>query len=811
MPTTKKSKSTKKKTARPKRVSRTKKPEGMSLEDWQVALRRQFGRDQNFSLKNIGDEKIFSEFLVRNPESGNTYRVAIRGGGLGVNFCSCPDFATNHLGTCKHLEYTLAQLEKKRGGKKALAEGFHPEYTEVFLQYGAERRVIFRAGTECPKELVDLADKYFNNEGVLQPGSFAKFQTFLSKASEIDHDLRCYDDALTFIAEVRDDDKRKKHLDDVFPVGPRSAHFKNLLRVPLYKYQRDGALFAAQAGRCLIGDEMGLGKTIQALAAAEIMGQEFGVEQVLIVCPTSLKHQWKREIEKFTRRSATVVEGLRPQRMECYREDSFYKIVNYDIVYRDLDFIAKLSPDLVILDEAQRIKNWETRTARSVKQIDTPYAIVLTGTPLENRLEELVSIVQFVDRHRLGPTYRFLHEHQELDDATGRVIGYKNLDKVGETLKPVLIRRQKKDVLDELPQRLEKNLFVPMTEAQMHLHEEYRDVVARIAQKWRRYGFLTEADQRRLMIALQMMRMSCNSTFLVDHETDHSTKPDELLATLADVLESEDNKVVIFSQWTRTHELITRRMNGHGWGHVFFHGGVPSRKRKTLIEQFREDPNCRLFLSTDAGGVGLNLQHANVVVNMDLPWNPAVLEQRIGRVHRLGQTRPVQVINFIAEGTIEQGMLSTLAFKKSLFAGILDGGEKEVFLGESRLKRFMESVEKVTSDIPQTPPQAEPETEADEESEAGGPSAPPTTPADNPLAGLLQNGLALLEQLAAASGSENGGGKKNGQAPSQPKSPFETATDDRTGQTYLKVPMPDSDVLNKAYAAINTLMESFRR
>ncbi len=108
----------------------------------------------------------------------------------------------------------------------------------------------------------------------------------------------------------------------------------------------------------------------------------------------------------------------------------------------------------------------------------------------------------------------------------------------------------------------------------------------------------------------------------------------------------------------------------------------------------------------------MNLQHANVVINMDLPWNPAVLEQRIGRVHRLGQTRPVQVINFIAEGTIEQGMLSTLAFKKSLFAGILDGGEKEVFLGESRLKRFMETVEKVTSDIPKTPPEAEPEEES---------------------------------------------------------------------------------------------------
>ena len=127
----------------------------------------------------------------------------------------------------------------------------------------------------------------------------------------------------------------------------------------------------------------------------------------------------------------------------------------------------------------------------------------------------------------------------------------------------------------------------------------------------------------------------------------------------------------------------------------------PSGKaRKDLIDRFRDDPNCRAFLSTDAGGVGLNLQHANVVFNMDLPWNPAVLEQRVGRVHRLGQKQPVRVVNFIAQGTIEEGMLSVLKFKKSLFAGVLDGGEKEVVSGGSRLNKFMESVESATSAIP---------------------------------------------------------------------------------------------------------------
>src|SRR5262249_40270535 len=184
--------------------------------------------------------------------------------------------------------------------------------------------------------------------------------------------------------------------------------------------------------------------------------------------------------------------------------------------------------------EAQRIKNWSTRTARSVKKITSPYAIVLTGTPLENRLEELVSIVQFVDRYRLGPTFKLLHDHQ-MRDEVGKVVGYRDLDRIGKTLEPVLLRRQKDQVLDQLPERLDKHFFVPMTPQQKDLHEENREIMARIVQKWRRYRFLTEADQRRLMAALQNMRMSCNSTYLLDRKTDHGVKADELATLLEEV------------------------------------------------------------------------------------------------------------------------------------------------------------------------------------------------------------------------------------------------------------------------------------
>ncbi len=674
----------------------------MSLEDWQTRLRREFGREQKFKLQNIGSEAVFSEFQVTNPKSGSTYRVAIRGEQPGENFCACPDFATNTLGTCKHIEFTLAKLEKRSGGRAALRAGFQPAYSEVVLQYGARREVRFRDGRACPPALAVLAAEYFGADRILRPEAFAKFEAFLSAASKFDHDLRCYDDVLAFVAEVRDREHRGQIIQKAFPKGIDSAALKDLLRCQLFDYQKEGALFAARAGRCLIGDDMGLGKTIQAIAAAEIMCKHLGVERVLVICPTSLKHQWEREISRFIGRDAVVVGGMRPKREMHFATPSFFKIANYDTVHRDLDLMNAWAPDLVILDEAQRIKNWNTRAARSVKKVTSPYAIVLTGTPLENRLQELVSLVEFVDKHRLGPTFRFLANHQKLDEETGRVIGYHNLDQIGKTLSPILIRRHKKDVLKQLPGRLDKNFFVTMTKEQLDHHSENRDIVVKIVAKWRRYRFLTEADQRRLMIALQNMRMSCDSTYLLDHKTDSGPKADELATLLSEIFEEANTKVVIFSQWLRMHELLVQRFEKRKWEHVLFHGGVPGTQRKGLVDRFREDARCRAFLATDAGGVGLNLQHASVVINMDLPWNPAVLEQRIGRVHRLGQSNPVRVVNFVAKGTIEEGMLGVLKFKQSLFSGVLDGGEKEVFLGGSRLTKFMETVEKTTSAIPET-------------------------------------------------------------------------------------------------------------
>ena len=764
----------------------------MSAEDWQASLRRQFGREQPFVLERPGAE---AEFVVSNPKSKGRYRVAMRGMEPGDNFCSCPDFATNDLGTCKHIEFTLARLLARRDGKALLARGFAPPYSEIYLSYRGERRLRFRAGTECPPALAKKGAAMFDGHA----GGAMEVDGFLGAAAKAGHEVRCYDDARSFIAEWRDAQRRRRILADAYPKGAKDAALRKLLKVPLYPYQAEGALFAAMAGRVLIGDDMGLGKTIQAIAAAELLSRHCGAERVLVICPTSLKHQWQREIERFSARTAQVIHGLRAARQQQWGESAdgvWARIANYDILERDLDLINAWAPDIVIADEAQRIKNWNTVAARTLKRIASPYAIVLTGTPLQNRLEELISIVQFVDQQRLGPTWRLLHEHQ-LRDESGRVIGYRDLGRIGATLAPVMLRRRKDEVLAQLPERIDNNFFVPLTDAQRVHHDENGDTVRRIVQRWRRTGFLSDADQRRLTCALQNMRMACNSTYLLDGETDHGTKVDELVMLLEELLEQPGTKAVVFSQWVRTHELIIRRLQARGWGHVLFHGGVPSDQRPALIDRFNEDPDCRLFLSTDAGGVGLNLQHAAATIfNMDLPWNPAVLEQRIGRVHRLGQRRNVQVVNFIAQGSIEEGMLSVLAFKKSLFAGVLDGGQSEVFLNGTRLSKFMQAVDDVTgaigtaeaADVPEEAREAEPV------------PATEVPAAADPWAPLADAGLALIQSLMpgeAVSATQAGGAA--------------IERDPVTGRDFLKIPLPQPQTVQRLADALGGLLAGLRR
>lgn len=802
------------------KVSRIHKPDDLSLEEWQRILRKQYAEQQNYKLINTGDHPIFSNFQLNSTDSGKTYKIAIRGDASGDNYCSCPDFRINYLGTCKHIEFTLSKLMRRRGAKNIFKNGYILPYSEVYLSYGPKRQVRVKVGKDTPAEILSYFKEFFDTIGVLKEEQIPNFTEFLNGLpSKGNHEVRCYDDVMEYIADHQDAEHRRSVVRSHFKKGIDSPIFRRILKTDLYPYQREGALFAVNAGRCLIGDDMGLGKTIQALAAAELMAQLFGVQKTLIVSPTSLKYQWKAEIAKFTGRTGEVIEGFNAQRKQLYQSESFYKLVNYELIFRDKDFILEWAPDLIILDEAQRIKNWKTRTAKYVKQLESTFAIVLTGTPIENRIEELHSIVEFIDYRHLGPLYRFVHDHT-ITDGGGKVIGYKDLQSVRDSLKNVLIRRKKDEVLKQLPERIDKNFFVPLTEEQSTIHDENYDIVVKLVAKWRRYKFLCEADQRRLMIALNNMRMAADNTYLVDKKTIHGPKIEELEVILRELVVESGEKAVIFSQWLRMTELVERILDRNGIGYVHLNGSVPSKKRKDLMSRFREDPSCMVFLSTDAGGVGLNLQSGSVVINMDIPWNPAVLEQRIGRVHRLGQRKTVRVINFITSASIEERILDLLKFKKSLFAGALDKeGENVVMVGESQLKRFMQSVETVTNNLEKTDSardkQKQAEADFDEKSaimkemiEEKRDAARAATAikgagrASSPISDMLSAGAQFLSNLSKIISDPE---STNGLQLERQLSTF-IKSDEKNGRMYLNIPLPERQVLHNLLSAFGDVI-----
>ncbi|MBN8464518.1 MAG: SWIM zinc finger family protein, partial [Dechloromonas sp.] len=215
------------------KLSRTQAPDDWPAVEWQRGLRRQFGREQAFGLENIGGEPFFSEYRVSNPKSKSAYRVAIRGTQPGDNFCSCPDYATNELGTCKHIEFTLAALEKKRGVKAAFARGYAPAFSEIHLRNDGRRSVHFRAGTTCPPAIEQAARALFEaaDHWRLPPARFDALERFLGLVHKSGHELRAYDDALDFIAGCRDAERRAALLAEHFPRGAADGGLKKLLKV----------------------------------------------------------------------------------------------------------------------------------------------------------------------------------------------------------------------------------------------------------------------------------------------------------------------------------------------------------------------------------------------------------------------------------------------------------------------------------------------------------------------------------------------------------------------------------------------------
>ena len=792
------------------RLSNVVKPDNMSLEEWQRTLRLQAAEREMLNVQAVDATLCPGEYRVTNPKSREEYKVVFRAENSMWNYCSCMDFKTSQLGTCKHLE----AVKLKLNGHPHVVNT--PSYSSVYLSYRNGRKVSLRIGSNHREEMEQLAKQYFDSHSHLRDEAFPIFDQFLSAAAHFDSDFRCYQDAIDFVVDRRENIRRCKLVEEKY----NNEQLDILLNTQLYPYQKEGIRFAAKAGRAIIADEMGLGKTIQAIGTAELLLREGFVDNILIVCPTSLKYQWKREIERFTHREVLVIEGLHTRRIEQYKMPQPYKIVSYNSVCNDLKVLRRMETDMVIMDEVQRLKNWDTQIARAARHINSQYTVLLSGTPLENKLEELYSIVELADQFALAPYYKFRNDHI-LCDETGKVIGYQNLNAIKKRLQHIMIRRRKSDVHLQLPGRMDQNLFVPMTKEQREMHEEFKSGVAALVLKWKRMHFLSEKDRKRLLLLLSQMRMVCDSTFILDQQSRYDTKIDELMNILDSYLVGGNGKVVVFSGWERMTRLVAQELTQRGIGFEYLHGGIPSAKRKDLVNNFTDQPDSRVFLSTDAGSTGLNLQAASLIVNLDLPWNPAVLEQRIARIYRIGQQRNIQVINLVSADSFEEQMIARLKFKSSLFEGALDGGEDTIFANDDKFKGIMslvaDYVEEDTSSgvLPCTPMEAPEETEAPRKDltpstqtslfpEVSGESdlsdhsdlsdKPSSSPTD-----LINQGTTFLSNLVQTLSS-----------PEQTKQLLDTLVheDPATGQTSVRIPVPDRQTVQNLFSLLGQFLAS---
>lgn len=604
---------------------------------------------------------IYGDHVLTN-ENGIRYKIFFRDFEKETGYSDSADAKVNKLGTTKHIMYAFSKFKEDPGLFRRLSK--KPPFIEIYCDPLNDYKITWFYPGELSDEEKLWISKYFKNAQFIEDKEIESLLPLIKEASE--HDTIC------IRPEVKE--KIERHFENLMFESISKSYTPDFspIKATLFPYQIEGVNFALFKRYAIIADEMGLGKTIQAIATAILKKQIFGFRKTLIACPATLKSQWKKEIEKFTDEKALIVSGFPDERERQYlSNDYFFFIVNYETILRDSQAIRKAGFDFLILDEAQKIKNYETKTSSAIKRLNPKHTLVITGTPIENRLIDIFSIVSVLDPYFFGPLWEFSYQHCLFDaERPNKINGYYNLKQLNSKISDILIRREKQSVLNQLPTVQQFDIPIGLSPLQQEYHGSYMKALSRIIRK----KFLTPYDLQKITLLLANARMVCDSTYLIDEETNESPKLDELEYILFEKLDIKNTprKIIIFSEWVKVHKLIGQILRKHNIGFVELNGKVPVKLRGELIKKFESKPECQIFLSTEAGGAGLNLQAADILINFELPWNPAKKNQRIGRIDRLGQkSKNLTIYNFISKYSIEQNIAAGLLVKQSLFEGVL--------------------------------------------------------------------------------------------------------------------------------------------
>jgi len=485
---------------------------------------------------------------------------------------------------------------------------------------------------------------------------------------------------------------------------PVPAGFTAALR----DYQVDGYRWLARlagwgAGACL-ADDMGLGKTLQALA---LLCLRAGEGPALVVAPTSVCANWVKEAKRFAPAlSATLYR-------EADREDVVSRlgrgdvlIASYGLVTRDVERLKAVRFATLVLDEAQAVKNAATCRARAVRELGAEFRLALTGTPLENHLGELWSLMRIVFPGLLGSWELFRERfavpiERDRDPDRQRALA--------SVLRPFLLRRTKGEVARELPSRTEIDLPVALAPEERRLYDEAR--LAAVARLGREGGVPPEQRRFQVLAAITRLRLLACHPKLYDEETGVPSSKLARFLSLASDLKEGGHRALVFSQFTSHLALVRQALDAAGARYLYLDGRTPAAERDRLVERFQAGEGDLFLISLRAGGTGLNLTAADYVVHLDPWWNPAVEDQATDRVHRIGQTKPVTVYRLVARGTIEDAIVTLHADKRDLVAGVLDGMDVAGKLSPDDLVALIQSGasgEETDSDVDEPSPPAAP-------------------------------------------------------------------------------------------------------
>ncbi|MBE5778585.1 MAG: DEAD/DEAH box helicase [Clostridiales bacterium] len=653
------------------------KTSGPILEDGRMLLRD--GRAESALL----DQLSGFGFVVHN---GN---IILRRSRDILYFCTqgvselakrCDIFASKAFEKVKPRRFTATSSFRMRGGRlifSLLEDGKPVEELAPILNAIAQRQQYVRLKTG---EFLDVRDMMAFSPLMQEMLDAAKLDKLAAEEpSERELNFRSYRAAymvtmfrMAGVDPQTDEESENAILTLTQP--SQKDYMPSRLRKKMTEYQCRGSdwllsLYEARMGGVL-ADEMGLGKTLQVIAALSAAKRKDGTKKSIIVTPTSLTYHWLAELKRFDDSlRVRVITGQRTDRRHAIadlkQDDSVDVILtSYPLLRRDIDYLKDIPLRFAVLDEAQSVKNAQSQGALAAKELDAQVRIALTGTPMENHTGELWSIFDFVLPGYLGTQASFLRRYG----------GGELAEELRERIRPFLMRRLKSEVMTQLPEKRESYLYAAMTPEQERIYQTLLETLRQNVGSALENGSLPKARMQVLSLLLKLRQVCCHPKLFLDDYDGTSGKLELLIQTVHSSIAS-GHRLLVFSQFVGMLQIIKKRLSREGVQALYLDGDTKPEQRQQLCDRFNGGDGKVFLISLKAGGTGLNLIGADLVIHFDPWWNPAAEDQATDRAHRIGQTRDVDVIKMITQGSIEEKVTELSKRKRAIFDRVIISGE----------------------------------------------------------------------------------------------------------------------------------------